>query len=87
MLPRALIRQKNVLASGIFIAFMMSAVFGAIYYLSIYFQAVKGASAMLSAVYLLPMIVAQLITAALAGAAGKLEARGLYAHLRVHCRY
>ncbi|KAI1204467.1 MFS general substrate transporter [Annulohypoxylon truncatum] len=69
MLPLAMISQKNVLASGIYIAFLMSAVFGAIYYLPIYFQAVKGASAMLSAVYLLPMIVSQLITAAMAGAA------------------
>lgn len=87
MLPRAMINQKNVLASGIYIASLMSAVFGAIYYLPIYFQAVKGASAMLSAVYLLPMIVSQLITAAMAGAAGKSEAHCPYEQFRAQCRY
>lgn len=71
MLPRSMISRWNVLASGIYVAFLTSAVYGGIYYLPLYFQAVNGASAMLSAVYLLPMIVSQLITAGLAGAAGK----------------
>lgn len=70
MLPRSMISRWNVLASGIYVAFLTSAVYGGIYYLPLYFQAVNGASAMLSAVYLLPMIVSQLITAGLAGAAG-----------------
>ncbi|KAK8017143.1 major facilitator superfamily domain-containing protein [Apiospora marii] len=67
MVPQALIGRRDVLAAGIYEALLMSAVYGAVYYLPIYFQAVNGASAMLSAVYLLPMILAQLI---MAGAAG-----------------
>lgn len=71
MMPRAMIGKWNVLASGIYVAFLTSAVYGGIYYLPLYFQAVNNASAMLSAVYLLPMIISQLITAGMAGAVGK----------------
>lgn len=73
MMPRTMIRQWNVLASGIYVAFLTSSVYGGIYYLPIYFQAVNGASAMSSAVYLLPMIVSQLVTAGVAGVVGKLD--------------
>ena len=71
MLPRSMIRRWNVLSSGIYVAFLTSAVYGGVYYLPLYFQAINGASAIMSAVYLLPLIVAQLITAGLSGAAGK----------------
>ncbi|KAK8076199.1 major facilitator superfamily domain-containing protein [Apiospora phragmitis] len=67
MTPHALISRRDVLAAGIYEAFLMSAVYGPVYYLPIYFQAVNGASAMLSAVYLLPMILAQLFVAGAAG--------------------
>ncbi|KAK7979953.1 hypothetical protein PG989_012410 [Apiospora arundinis] len=67
MMPHSMISRRDVLASGIYEAFLMSAVFGAVYYLPLYFQAVNGASAMLSAVYLLPMILAQLFVAGAAG--------------------
>lgn len=73
MMPCSMIRQWNVVASGIYVAFLTSAVYGGIYYIPLHFQAVNDASAMLSAVYLLPMIISQLITAGLAGAAGKSE--------------
>ncbi|KAJ8120570.1 hypothetical protein ONZ43_g2752 [Nemania bipapillata] len=71
MLPYSLVRRGDVLASGMYTALFMSAIFGATYFLPIYFQAVNGASAKLSAVYLLPMILAQLFTAVAAGGAGK----------------
>ncbi|EPE28198.1 MFS general substrate transporter [Glarea lozoyensis ATCC 20868] len=69
MIPSSLIRRWNVLFSGIYVAFLTSAVYGGIYYLPLYFQAVNGASAIKSAVYLLPMIIAQLITAGVSGVA------------------
>ncbi|ROW03046.1 hypothetical protein VMCG_05700 [Cytospora schulzeri] len=69
MLPYSMIRRRDVLASGIYEAFLMASVYGGIYFLPIYFQAVKGASAMLSGVYLLPMIIAQLFVAGAAGGA------------------
>ncbi|KAI2463106.1 MFS general substrate transporter [Annulohypoxylon bovei var. microspora] len=69
LIPRALIGRGSVLASGLHTALLMSAVYGAIYFLPIYFQGVNGASALLSAVYLLPMILAQTFTAGAAGAA------------------
>ncbi|KAI5920338.1 MFS general substrate transporter [Camillea tinctor] len=69
MMPHALIRRGDVLASGMYISLLMSAVYGATYFLPIYFQSVKGANPMLSAVYILPMILAQLMTAGASGAA------------------
>lgn len=71
MVPHTLIGRGDVLFSGMYNALLMSAVFGATYFLPIYFQAVNGASAMLSAVYILPMILAQLFAAVAAGGAGK----------------
>ncbi|PVH92702.1 MFS general substrate transporter [Periconia macrospinosa] len=64
MMPRSMLRQKNVLYSGIYKALATSAAFGGIYYLPIYFQAVHVASVMMSAVYILPMIVSQLFASA-----------------------
>ncbi|KAI0868536.1 MFS general substrate transporter [Hypoxylon argillaceum] len=69
LIPRALISRASVLASGLHTALLMSSVYGAIYFLPIYFQGVNGASALLSAVYLLPMILAQTFTAGAAGVA------------------
>jgi hypothetical protein len=71
MMPLSMIRRKEVLFSGIYVAFLTSAVYGGIYYLPIYFQAVNNASAIMSGVYLLPMILFQLVTAGFSGVAGK----------------
>lgn len=73
MMPHALIRQKNVLAAALYNACQTSALYAAIYYLPIYFQAVKGASAVMSSVYLLPLILFQLLFAGASGGAGKLR--------------
>ncbi|KAI1210031.1 MFS general substrate transporter [Annulohypoxylon truncatum] len=69
LILRALIGRGSVLAFGLHTALLIPAVYGAIYFLPLYFQAVNGASALLSAVYLLPMILAQTFTAGAAGAA------------------
>ncbi|KAF1953528.1 MFS general substrate transporter [Byssothecium circinans] len=69
MMPRSLISRRDVLSSGLYVAFLTSAVYGGTYYLPLYFQAVNGASAIKSAVYLLPLIISQLITAGFSGVA------------------
>jgi hypothetical protein len=84
MMPRALIRRKNVLAAALYNASQTSALYAAIYYLPIYFQAVKGASAVLSGVYLLPLILFQLAFAAASGGVGKLRS---ICPLKSWCRY
>ncbi|OAG01867.1 MFS transporter [Paraphaeosphaeria sporulosa] len=69
MMPRSMITRRDVLCSGLYVAFLTSAVYGGVYYLPLYFQAVNGASAIKSAVYLLPLIISQLITAGFSGVA------------------
>ncbi|KAF2683386.1 MFS general substrate transporter [Lentithecium fluviatile CBS 122367] len=69
MMPRSMISWRDVLSSGLYVAFLTSAVYGGIYYLPLHFQAVNGASAIKSAVYLLPLIISQLITAGFSGVA------------------
>jgi hypothetical protein len=67
LLPQSLITRRVVWVSGLFHGLFMSALFGAIYYLPIYFQAINGASAMKSGVYLLPIILPTMFMAGLAG--------------------
>ena len=68
LLPAAMVARTTVWTSGLYQAFLMAAVYGAIFFLPIYFQAINDASPMLSGVYLLPTILPQLITAASSGA-------------------
>ncbi|KAI1800663.1 efflux pump [Daldinia bambusicola] len=67
LLPHSMIKQRVVWASGLFQAFMISAVYGATFFLPIYFQAINNATAILSGVYLLPTILPQLLMASLSG--------------------
>lgn len=67
MLPLPLLRRRIVWASGLALGFMMSAMLIASYFLPIYFQAVKGTSAMTSGVYLLPTILPQLLGSIVSG--------------------
>ncbi|KAK6070015.1 MFS multidrug transporter [Seiridium cupressi] len=67
LLPHAMIGRTAVWASGIYQGLLMSAVYGGIYFLPIYFQAINAASPMLSGVYLLPTILPQLVMAASSG--------------------
>ncbi|KAK4116025.1 MFS general substrate transporter [Canariomyces notabilis] len=68
LLPAAMITRTAVWTSGLYQAFLMAAVYGAIFFLPIYFQAINGASPMMSGVYLLPTILPQLAMAASSGA-------------------
>ncbi|KAI1379513.1 major facilitator superfamily domain-containing protein [Hypoxylon crocopeplum] len=67
LLPFSMMKRRIVWASALNYSFQMETLFGTSYWLPIYFQAVKGVSAILSGVYLLPTILAQLIFTVLAG--------------------
>lgn len=67
LLPPSMIKRRVVWASGLYQSFMISAVYGATFFLPIYFQAIKNATAVLSGVYLLPTILPQLFAAGLSG--------------------
>ncbi|KAI2464678.1 efflux pump [Annulohypoxylon bovei var. microspora] len=67
LLPAAMIRRRTVWSAALFNAFQMVGIYGLFYYLPIYFQAVYNTSAILSGVYIIPMIVPQLLTAGLTG--------------------
>ncbi|KAI1370090.1 major facilitator superfamily domain-containing protein [Hypoxylon crocopeplum] len=68
LLPHSMISRTAVWSSGLYQAFLMAAVYGATFYLPIYFQAINEATAILSGVYLLPTILPQLFVAASSGA-------------------
>ncbi|KAI1450516.1 major facilitator superfamily domain-containing protein [Annulohypoxylon stygium] len=67
LLPVSIMSRRVVWASALNNAFQMSTLFGTSYWLPIYFQAIKGVSAILSGVYLLPTILGQLVFAVLSG--------------------
>lgn len=77
LLPPAMIRRRTVWSAAMFNAFQMTGIYGLFYYLPIYFQAVYNASAILSGVYIIPMIVPQLLAAGITGGVCKLKPAGL----------
>lgn len=64
-------KRQVVWASALNYSFQMESLLGSTYWLPIYFQAVKGVSAILSGVYLLPTVLAQLLFTVLGGYLGK----------------
>jgi len=71
LIPLSLLRQQAVWSSSITHTFLMIIVFTGSFFLPIYFQAVKGVTAIMSGVYVLASIIVQLLSAILAGVAGK----------------
>ncbi|KAI0002657.1 efflux pump [Xylariaceae sp. FL0662B] len=67
MIPPLLLSERVVWSSSLVAAFMTSALMVHSYYLPIYFQAVRDVQPTLSGVYLLPSILAQLVSSGLAG--------------------
>ncbi|KAL4972120.1 major facilitator superfamily domain-containing protein [Aspergillus desertorum] len=67
MIPPNIMKKRVVWSSCLMFGFLMSLMYIVTYYLPIYFQAAKGISPMMSGVYLLPTILAQLIAAGLSG--------------------
>jgi hypothetical protein len=66
-----MVAQRTVWASALYQAFLMAAVFGAVFFLPLYFQAIKNTNAMQSGLHLLPMILPQLLMAGASGLLGK----------------
>jgi hypothetical protein len=67
LLPPAMVGRTAVWTSGVYQGLLMSANYGGIYFLPVYFQAINNAGPMSSGVYLLPTILPQLVTAASSG--------------------
>jgi hypothetical protein len=75
MIPFSMVKIRAVWSASLVQFFFFGMLGLASYYLPLYFQAVKGASPMMSGVYLLPSIIAQLITAVGSGVAGESPSR------------
>lgn len=67
--PPRIVRQRSVWSAGFFIMCLGGAFLGSVYYLPIWFQAVKDASAVGSGIMNLPMLVAVVLLSVVAGAA------------------
>lgn len=67
LIPFFIVKRPAVFSSGINYAFLLATVYGSLYFLPIYFQAVKGVNAIMSGVYLLGIILPQLFTAVIGG--------------------
>ncbi|KUI53575.1 Putative HC-toxin efflux carrier TOXA [Cytospora mali] len=67
-LPPRLFKNRNVLCAMLFSCFFGSAFFPLIYYLSLYFQAIQGDSAVEAGIKLLPLLIATVLTSILSGA-------------------
>ncbi|KAG4443062.1 hypothetical protein IFR05_001458 [Cadophora sp. M221] len=67
MIPLAMVRKRIVWSAGLSTFFLFGSLLGQAYYLSIYFQAVRGMSPSLSGVYALPGILSQVVFAGISG--------------------
>ncbi|KAK3347390.1 major facilitator superfamily-domain-containing protein [Neurospora tetraspora] len=81
--PPRIIKKRTVWASAIFNFCLGAAFMGSVYYLPIWFQAVKGATAVKSGIMNLPMLLATVILSVVAGAL--VSALGYYAPFMILC--
>lgn len=65
--PPRLIKKQSVWASAVFVGFLGGSFFIMIYYLPIWFQAIKGASATKSGIMNLPMLLGLVLTMIICG--------------------
>lgn len=70
MIPGSIASTRKVWCSCFFMGFFSGSLLIFSYYLPIYFQAVKNASPTMSGVYMLPGIIAQVLTAIISGVIG-----------------
>lgn len=70
MIPMKMIKQRAIRYSSLTVFFLYANSMITSYYLAIYFQGVRGESPMLSGVYMLPGIIAQMACGFLSGLAG-----------------
>ncbi|KAF3761297.1 MFS general substrate transporter [Cryphonectria parasitica EP155] len=75
-LPPRFFKNRNVLCAMLFSGFFGAAFFPLIYYLSLYFQAIQGDSAVEAGIKLLPLLLATVLTSVLSG--GLITAIGYY---------
>ncbi|KAK2597662.1 hypothetical protein N8I77_012434 [Diaporthe amygdali] len=75
-LPPRLFKNRNVLCAMAFSCFFGSAFFPLIYYLSLYFQAIQGDTAVEAGVKILPLLISTVVTSVLSG--GLISAVGMY---------
>ncbi|CAI7571850.1 hypothetical protein N7533_004223 [Penicillium manginii] len=75
-LPPHILKKRTVLASCLFALFFGGAFFLLVYYVPIYFQSVKGSSAMKSGIQLLPLMLATVVSSVTFG--GLITAVGYY---------
>lgn len=86
LLPPSMIKRTVIWSAGLYQAFMIAAVYGATFFLPIYFQAINNATAMLSGVYLLiPTILPQLFAAGVSGVLCKISSSHEELRNYVHC--
>jgi hypothetical protein len=71
MIPASVARQREVWSAPLYLGFFSGALLCFSYYMPIYFQAIKGVSALMSGVYLLSGILPQLIMAIMSGVLSK----------------
>ncbi|KAB8251358.1 putative MFS toxin efflux pump [Aspergillus flavus] len=67
-LPPGILKRRSVLSATMFALFFGGAFFLLVYYVPIFFQSVKGSSAMKSGIQLLPLMLATVISSVLVGA-------------------
>jgi hypothetical protein len=67
MIPFGMVRRRPVYSSGLTMGFVAASLSTTSYYMSIYFQAVRGDEPLMAGVYLLPSILSQMLTAVTSG--------------------
>lgn len=82
-LPPRFFKNRNVLSAMLFSVFFGAAFFPLIYYLSLYFQAVNGDSAVQAGIKLLPLLLATVLMSILSG--GLISAIGYYNPVALPC--
>lgn len=71
MIPPSVVCKLEVWSSSLYLGFLSAGMLICSYYLPIYFQAVKGVSALFSGVYMLPGVLPQIAMAVTSGALSK----------------
>lgn len=82
-LPPRFFKNRNVLSAMLFSLFFGAAFFPLIYYLSLYFQAVNGDSAVQAGIKLLPLLLATVLMSIVSG--GLISAIGYYNPVALPC--
>ncbi|KAF7552491.1 hypothetical protein G7046_g7394 [Stylonectria norvegica] len=82
-LPPRLFKNRNVLCAMMFAAFFGAGFFPLIYYLSLYFQAIQGVSAVQAGIKILPLLLSTVLCSIVSG--GIITAIGYYSAVAIPC--